>query len=235
MPYQACAKDDSLSQTRMRWNDKVVLESRPRRPFRAGFSLIEALVVLAIGGMALAIIFSIGTKAGDTGFGLGRRAMSASDADLANSDVRSIVRSIALRPPQTFTTEVDTAVAGFSDRLDTPVVMERSTQCAPQGWAGILTLSIALDGQRSVLMCQRDDVTTPPVELIVLDRGAMRLSYSRDGQSWQDSYDNRPIGGGAYNLAAERLFVRLTLEGRGDLIEMAFSGRPEVWVRPDGA
>ena len=33
---------------------------------RAGFSLIEALVVLAIGGMALAVIFSIGIKAGDT-------------------------------------------------------------------------------------------------------------------------------------------------------------------------
>ena len=65
---------------------------------RSGFSLIEALVVLAIGGMALAIIFSIGIKAGDTGFSLGRRAMSAADLDVSVSDVRVLIAPFPAHP-----------------------------------------------------------------------------------------------------------------------------------------
>ena len=85
---------------------------------RAGFSLIEALVVLAIGGMALAVIFSIGIKAGDTGFSLGRRAMSVADADVAISDLRAIIRSLSLRPPAAIVEGVDRPIVAGPDRLE---------------------------------------------------------------------------------------------------------------------
>lgn len=121
---------------------------------RSGFSLIEALVVLAIGGMALAIIFSIGVKAGDTGFGLGRRAMSAADSDVAASDLRTLIRSLALRPPDTFLGGLDQPVVGDPIRLEGDVVIERATQCAPQGWAGRLVLAVERRGTGHALLIQ---------------------------------------------------------------------------------
>ena len=41
-----------------------------------GFSLMEAMVVLIIGGMALMLVFAIGGRAAEIGFGLGRRALA---------------------------------------------------------------------------------------------------------------------------------------------------------------
>ena len=43
----------------------------------AGFSLIEALIVLLVAGMALMLVFSIGGESARTGFRLGRRALAA--------------------------------------------------------------------------------------------------------------------------------------------------------------
>ncbi len=40
----------------------------------AGFSLIEALIVLIVAGFALMLVFAIGGQAARTGFALGRRA-----------------------------------------------------------------------------------------------------------------------------------------------------------------
>jgi hypothetical protein len=87
---------------------------------REGFSIVEALVVLAISGMALAIIFTIGIRAGDTGFALGRKAMSAADLDLAVSDLRSLMRSYELRPGDTFVDGVDEPLIGTMDRIAGP-------------------------------------------------------------------------------------------------------------------
>ena len=117
---------------------------------RSGFSLIEALVVLAIGGMAVAIVFSLGMKAGDTGFALGRRAMSAADADISIANIRTIVQSLALRPPAMAVTGIDTPVTGEPDRLAGPVVMKRATPCAPQGWAGEISLAIVDNDERAL-------------------------------------------------------------------------------------
>lgn len=139
---------------------------------RAGFSLIEALVVLAIGGMALAVIFSIGIRAGDTGFSLGRRAMSVADADVAISDLRAIIRSISVRPPISILEGVDQPIVASPERLEADVVMERATGCAPQGWAGRLTLSIEPQAGERVLMCQAGPRKTP---IMTLPRGARRL------------------------------------------------------------
>lgn len=97
---------------------------------RSGFSLIEALVVLAIGGMALAVIFSIGIKAGDSGFSLGRRAMSVADADVAVSDLRSIIRSVSVRPPASMLEGVDQPILAAPDRLEVCLSSEHLAQIA---------------------------------------------------------------------------------------------------------
>ena len=198
---------------------------------RSGFSLIEALVVLAIGGMALAIIFSIGIKAGDTGFSLGRRAMSAADLDVSVSDVRVLIRSIAVRPPETFNVQVDRAIAGAPERLEADVVMERATQCAPQGWTGRMVLTVHREAGQGVLTCEAGG---EPVTLITTSDPTARLSYSADGVAWSAAYVSatRPVATSDGQMRATRLFVRFQ-GGAIDVLDAAGSGRPESWIRFD--
>lgn len=199
---------------------------------RAGFSLIEALVVLAIGGMALAVIFSIGIKAGDTGFSLGRRAMSAADADVAISDLRSIIRSISLRPPAAIVEGVDQPIIAGPDRLEADVVMERATGCAPQGWAGRLTLTIERQGTEHVLTCKAGARTTP---ILTLPRGTSTasFSYSKDGQNWTSSLDtSRSTQVWLQQFRSQTLWVRLKGGPQMDIVDLAYSGQPAQWMRP---
>jgi len=198
------------------------------RSRRAGFSLIEALVVLAVGGLALAVIFSIGTKAGDTGFKLGRGAMAAADRDVAVGDVRATVRSIALRPPATFLPDIDRPMDGQAQRLEAEVVMERATQCAPQGWTGRLVLEIANQGGERVLTCQAGD--RPRTRLMTLSPGQAGFSYSTDGVLWTPAYANTPAPRGEGPLAPVNLWVRVSTPGL-DIVELATSGQPETWIR----
>ena len=196
---------------------------------RSGFSLIEALVVLAISGMALAVIFTIGTKAGDAGVGLGRRAMAASDSDLATGDLRSIVRSVALRPRATFDLERDQAVVGEPSRLGADVVFERANQCGPLGWAGRIELTIETTPASTRLMCERGG---RKIELIDLGAGPAAFSYSIDGRSWAPTYTNAPRNGEqATDIRSETVWVRLASPAYGDVVEAASSGIPFPWAR----
>jgi prepilin-type N-terminal cleavage/methylation domain-containing protein len=197
---------------------------------RSGFSLIEALVVLAIGGMALAIIFSIGIKAGDTGFGLGRRAMAAADTELSTNDLRSLLRSYSVRPEITFVTGVDRPVQGSATRLTGEAVLERATQCGPQGWAGQLTLEIEQqDGVLSIL-CQADD------RRVVLASGPGSnggFRYSTDaGATWTEAWTSAPATRFT-ELRSVQVWFRIVGPGSLDIIETSGSGRPETWTRND--
>ena len=201
------------------------------RTARAGFSLIEALVVLAIGGMALAIIFSIGVKAGDAGFSLGRRAMSAADLDVSVSDARVMIRSIALRPPETFNAVIDRPLVGGADRLEADVVMERATQCAPQGWAGRMILVVERRGGQGMLTCEAGGEAAT---LITTSDPTARLSYSTDGVTWSDAYQSATQAEGSDDgpMQSIRLYVRFQ-GGAVDVMDAAGSGRPESWIRFD--
>ena len=197
---------------------------------RHGFSLIEALVVLAIGGMALAIIFSIGIKAGDTGFGLGRRAMAAADTELSTNDLRSLLRSFAVRPEANFVSGVDRPIEGSATRLVGEAVMERATQCGPQGWAGDLTLEIEQQDGLVSIVCQADE------RRVVLATGpgtAGGFQYSVDaGTTWTDAWTNAPATRFTEPRPV-RVWFRVLGPARLDIIESSGSGRPEAWARND--
>lgn len=200
---------------------------------RSGFSLIEALVVLAIGGMALAIIFSIGTRAGDTGFKLGRGAMAAAETDVAFADLRTVMRSFVLRPPSAFVAGTDNPISGDPDRLTGEVVMRRATVCAPQGWAGQLTLRIEpFEGGRR-LIC---DANGRQIPLLTIQGGSGRFSYSADGSDWTSRYSNDPAGFDAPDqVSLLQLFIRFEA-GRNDedIVESLSSGPAERWIRDYG-
>lgn len=198
------------------------------RPSRAGFSLIEALVVLAVGGLALAVIFSIGTRAGDAGFRMGRGAMAAADRDVALGDIRATVRSIVLRPTSTFLPQVDRPMDGQAQRLEAEVVMERATQCAPEGWSGRLVLEISAQGGERALICRAGN--RPATRLMTLPAGQAGFAYSTDAQSWTPAYANTPAPRGDAPHMPLNLWVRVTAPGL-DVVEMASSGQPDVWIR----
>ncbi len=200
---------------------------------RAGFSLIEALVVLAISGMALAVIFSIGVRAGDSGFALGRRAMSAADQDIAVADLRSIFRSVIVQPSRTLRPEIDQPFFGTSDRFEGQVVMERATQCAPAGWSGRVILDVERQGEGSVLVCQAGTYRRRLLES--RERNAT-LSYSRDGRSWSQAATNaQATASDPGSVKSEVLYIRFSGGPQSDVLEMASSGRPEVWARATDA
>lgn len=204
-----------------------------RSKFQSGFSLIEALVVLAISGMALSIIFSIGVKAGDTGFGLGRRAISAADSDLSYSDVRTLIRSFELRPAASFKRTIDSPLVGSPARLVGDVVMERGTKCAPQGWAGSMILEIIPQGENgTALICE---VAGRRMTLMDLPSSSATLSYSTDGENWSPGISTEPpLDQDPSDLRAIRIWIRLNLAPRPDIVEMASSGDPQSWARDDG-
>lgn len=200
---------------------------------RSGFSLVEALVVLAIGGMALAVIFSIGVKAGDTGFALGRRAMAAADQDVALGDLRVILRSLDLRPPQLIAEEVDSPIVGTSTRLEATVVLEQATACGPQGWAGSMVLSlIPHEGGGAGLYCQAGD---REVALMTWTRERpLGFRFSTDKQVWTESFSTPLVRAPLEEaLLSQSLWISFSSQTGGQVIEEVTSGQPERWVRFD--
>jgi prepilin-type N-terminal cleavage/methylation domain-containing protein len=196
---------------------------------RAGFSLIEALVVLAIGGMALAVIFSIGIKAGDTGFSLGRRAMSVADLDISVNDVRVVIRSTVLTPARAFKVGVDSPMIGTPETLEMDVVMERANQCAPQGWAGRLKLRIESAPEGRALFCI---LGTRRIKLLSANTKS-RFSYSTDRMNWTSDYTSSPsVNQGLEEIKSASVWVRFN-GSSVDIVELATSGRPEAWIRTD--
>lgn len=186
-------------------------------------------MVLAIGGMAVAIVFSLGMKAGDTGFALGRRAMSAADADISIANIRTIVQSLALRPPAMAVTGIDTPVTGEPDRLAGPVVMKRATPCAPQGWAGEISLAIVDNDGGQIVTCTAAGRT---VTLMTFPRGRAGFTFSSDGRAWAPRYSSDPTAfADPTQLRYLRLFVRLDAPGQVDVLDTVTSGPMQRWTR----
>lgn len=207
---------------------------RVRTTRRGGFSLVEALVVLAVSGMALAIVFSIGTRAGEAGFALGRRALSAADQDLSTGVWRTLIESALLVPARLSEPGRAAPIVGTSDRIEAEAIMLRATPCAPRGWRGRLVLTLEeTDEGGSALVCTG---ASGPVTVLDLGPGEARFTFSEDGQAWASAIDTGALDDRdrlAAPLELRRLFIRLDSPARGSLLAEAASGRPETWVRPD--
>lgn len=203
-----------------------------RRWARAGFSLIEALVVLAIGSMALALIFSIGRSASDNGFRLGRNALTAADNEIAVADARTAIGSLLIRPVAVITDPEREAIMGTATSIEGEAVMRRATACAPRGWQGRLRLSIEPVGGRPALFCHAGRKS---VRLMLLGPGAA-FSYSTEGTLWAPTWTNAPSPAtGAVTvptLESALVYLRLSNPGGPDIMETASTGFPSSWFVP---
>jgi len=197
---------------------------------RRGFSLIEALVVLAVAGAALMLIFSVGLRATDIAFRLGRRALDVTDRQVAADSLRAIVSGLTLPGLGGGAANGAEPVVGEPRRLVGGAVLATATPCAGAGPVARLTVRIAGDAQGDVVTCQVDGGR----ETILLDVRPRRaaLAYSEDGARWSDRWRADPTSpfdtiDRRAPAAARDVYVRLTTDdGRVTLIERASSGRP---------
>ncbi len=183
--------------------------------------------------MALTIIFSIGLRAGDSGFKLGRRAIDAADADLSISDLRTVLESFSYRSPGTFRSPADQTIDGTAVELSGEAVLLRATPCGPRGWSGRMTLAIETQGAETVVLCRRGGVTSEFARF----RGPAAFEYSLDGLSWNSAFaserdDPTALDEGGEVRAPRQVLVRLNAVGR-QVVARVSTGWPRSWDRAD--
>ena len=196
---------------------------------RRGFSLIEALVVLAVAGAALMLIFSVGLRSTDIAFRLGRRALDVADRQLSTDALRIVLRGLAIRPVTLDTPPArGSEVMGDARTLRGPAMLAAATPCAGSGPQARVTLTLVGDAAGDVLTCQADGGSAIP--LTDLRPRRARFSYSEDGLRWSDAWRDAPdLMARPAAPRARSVYVRLaTDDGAIEVVERATSGRPDL-------
>jgi prepilin-type N-terminal cleavage/methylation domain-containing protein len=203
---------------------------------RRGFSLIEALVVLVVAGMALMLVFSIGLRAVDAGFRLGRRSLDTADLRFADEALRRIVRGVEMAPLDA-TTSAPTVprFVGDARGFTGDALLQVAAPCAEAGPVRALSVRLQARPEGDVLVCAVEGGSS--TLLLDLRPRRARFAYSGDGAAWRDDWrpSRSPLGREpAVTPREQSVFVRLaTDDGAIQVIERAGSGRPGL-ARRDG-
>jgi hypothetical protein len=207
--------------------------SAGRRP-AAGFSLIEALIVLVVAGLALMLVFSIGGQAARTGFALGRRALTVADGEVSQDELRALVGALALPPAG-----VDPAklkldpFVGDARGFSADAVLSRPGLCGPAGPAGRLRIAIDPQAGGDLVTCQARWGT--PIVVADLRPRRARFAYSADGSAWSDAWSPPPPDPHA-QPAAQSVFIRIySDDGRIEWVDRATSGPPWLYAPTQAA
>jgi hypothetical protein len=201
----------------------------------AGFSVMEAIIVLAITSLALTLVFTIGSRASEMGFRLGRRALGVADSQIASDSFRAIIGGIELPPfdiPKSVSDSENVSFSGDAHQLSGRLIAARATPCSQIGPVGHVTLSIRFAGGHALLQC---NLTNRPAVLVAdLGTGPAEFSYSTDGSNFADQVSvvaGIPVTGDPGPQAQYRkVYVRLAnVDGSIQMIAIADTGRPINW------
>jgi len=194
----------------------------------AGFSLIEALIVLVVAGFALMLVFSIGGQAARTGFALGRRALTVADGEVSQDELRALVGALVVPPAG-----VDPAklkldpFVGDAHGFAADAILTRPGLCGPAGPAGQLRIAIDPQPDGDLVTCQARGQT--PIVVADLRPRRARFAYSADGATWADAWSPPPTAPHA-PAAALSVFIRLySDDGRVEWVDRATSGPPWLY------
>jgi type II secretory pathway pseudopilin PulG len=206
----------------------------------AGFTLIEALATLAVTGLTLSVMFSIGVKNIAAGYRLGHRAVDHANQQVSTGAVRDVLDSMvipALAPAsQGAEDEAETndqngmgdEFDGASDTLAGYIIAARDNPCLPTGGEGRITLSFKTDNGRTLLMCQVN--AEDPVVLGNFGWPDAAFSYSEDGTTWTDTWQvirAQTVDNAAVPDSEQReVYVRIaSRDGANQVVELVQSGR----------
>lgn len=222
MGYQEAMTGAGASQAR----------GRPLTARRRGFSLIEALIVLAVAGAALMLIFSVGIRSTEIAFRLGRRALDVADRQLATDALRGVIRGLTIAPTGSSTPSSGSEVVGDTRGFRGPAVLAAATPCAGSGPLSRVTIALVGDASGDVVTCQADGGAAR--SLVDLRPRRARFSYSDDGLRWRDAWRDAPeLMAGVQSPRERTVYIRLaTDDGRVEVVERATSGRPELQPAP---
>jgi hypothetical protein len=209
----------------------------------AGFTLIEALITLAVTGVVLGLIFTIAEHSRMTAFRLGARAVESADQRLRGDDVRSVLAALVL-PPLTAPTGTqvsasqDDSFAGASQSITAWFTAVGPGLCGHAGRTGRASLNLVASGRgHTVLTCQVD--TDPPSRIdMPLDNA--HFSYSDDGQTWQSGWqvDHGQTVSNSQTPNAElrKVYIRLAgPDSASQIVERAANARPANAPNPNAA
>jgi hypothetical protein len=201
------------------------------RTDQAGFSLMEAAIMLAVAGMALMLIFAVATRSSQAGFRLGRNALAVADRRLADDSFRALVAGLEVAPSPADPARLGLApFDGRPDGFSGSAVLAHAGPCAAAGPVNPLEIAIARAAAGDQLVCRAGGVKAV---LFDLPGKRLQLAYSVDGRSWSARWSDRPAFIAAAAMAqrrSRRLFVRLaSTDGRFEVIAEAPAMRPELF------
>ncbi len=197
---------------------------------RAGFSLIEATVVLAVAGMALMLIFAVATRATQQGFRRGRLALDTVDAEVAEETFRDLVAGLEISPwPPAPSKPGGLRFEGGPEGFQGPAVLGRGGVCGPAGPAAPLRVEIQRTTAGDRIVCR----TGSRAALLMEVKGRTAFAYSEDGRRWVSRWTDLPVvgrtAGAAERQTSRRLLVRLAgADGGFEIVAGAERRRPPV-------
>jgi hypothetical protein len=216
-----------------------VIRRVPRRRV-AGFTLFEALIALAVTGLAVGVMLDVGMRGVATGFRLGGRAVDRANQQVSLEALRDTIDSLVLPPIAVSSAaaeaETDEAEAegegdtfdGEATTLTAYVIAARDTPCLPVGGQGKLTLTITVEGGRTLVACQLGEEDS--ITLANLSWPDATFSYSEDGTEWTDTWvvtrGETVEQAIVPDAELRKVYVRIaSSDGANELIGLASSGR----------
>ena len=204
---------------------------------KAGFTLLESLIVLAVTGLTLGLVFSVTSRSAVTGYRLGERAQGVAEGQVATAAYRDAISSfmvpvLTTEALGTFDPErdtTDTALIGEARQVSGEWLANRGGPCGPVGAYGRITLALSPLNGGTALTCQIDD--QEPRLLMTLKWRDAQFQYSENGVDWLPSWT---IQAGEYvelqadpASEARKVYVRVVAEdGSSDLMALASTGHP---------
>jgi hypothetical protein len=142
----------------------------------AGVSLIEALLTVALTALIAVLVLGLGSRVTERGFSVSYRTLDAVESDLAEREVRALLRAIVSPLPG----ETEPALRGERDTLLVRAGLAAPVACAADG-VHVVQLRI----ERGGLWCESDGRRSA---MLRWNAGSAQFSYSEDAKLWATTW-----------------------------------------------